>query len=537
MLPPNAPDQAMGLRDVTREDGSSTPYPWWEASLRVQNAVWISSIVLGVIIVGWVVVFFTLGPIPFLSPRAAGTGAYEMLIALGLLFGSLVLALASLDPVGPGMRWVSLGFLVLGLGSLVFGCLGPLFDQGPDSNLAVYSAGFARTVATILIIIGLVPPRPPLVGRRGVMVILSAFGLVSLFMIVIRDRLPALAASSTHIEIGESHVVTGLTWRHTLLGIGTIMLSCIAAWGAVRQVRRHAMSGWILIGFVLLAGSQLHALFWPSLYSNVMSTTTVLRIAFAAVVVGGAILELFALSRERLALLAREQERVRQLEELGAMKRDFTAMVAHELGTPLAAIGNLAELIRIGAVPQPEQHTFMERIGDETRRLQLLVRDFQDSDTIERDNFSVHLQRVPVRQLIEDASRYADVVRGKEQVISEIDADVDVMADPDRIGQVLRNFVNNAIRHTPSGTPIYICAAREDGGIRFSVRDEGPGIPLEEQPHILEKFVRGRETTAKGTGLGLYLSERIVQAHGSGITVESEPGHGSSFSFWLKECP
>lgn len=536
-MPPLAtPDHTASLRDGTREGSTSSPRRWWATYTDTQNAVWIISMALVVVVVAWVIAFFAFGPFPFLAPRAAGTGAYEMIMALGQLFGALVLALSSLDPVRPGMRWVALGLLVLGLGSLVFGCIGPLVGHGPDSNLAVYTAGSARTVATVFITIGLFPNNPPVIRRRGVMAILVVCGLVSLFMVVVRDHLPALAAASSQIEIDEYHILSGLTWRHTLLGIGTIVISGVASWGAVRQVRRQAISGWILIGMVLLAGSQLHALFWPSLYSNVISSTTVLRLLFTSVVVGGSVLELYALSRERSELLARERERVRQLEELGAMKRDFTAMVAHELGTPLAAIGNLAELIRMGVVPPAEQNSFMDKIWDESRRLQLLVRDFQESDTIERDDFSVHLQRMPVRQLLVDAHDYADVVRKRNPVTLQFDADVDVMADRDRIGQVLRNLINNAIRHTPTGTPIRLCASREDGGVQISVIDDGPGIPVEDQSRILEKFGRGRATTSKGTGLGLYLSQRILQAHGSDITIESEPGHGSCFRFRLEEA-
>jgi len=228
---------------------------------------------------------------------------------------------------------------------------------------------------------------------------------------------------------------------------------------------------------------------------------------------------------------------VRQLEDLSAMKRDFTSMVAHELGTPLAAIGNLGHIISMGVLPADEQQKLAGRIVDETRMLQWLVRDVQESNTVERDEFSVDLQRVPVRQLLEEAYNYAETVRRDNPLSLEIaaDADVPVTADPARISQVIRNFINNAVRHTKAGTPISLRADMDGDRIRVSVVDQGPGILDEDRTHILEKFGRGSATSADGTGLGLYLSRRILRAHGSDIMIESEPGHGSSFSFLLEK--
>jgi signal transduction histidine kinase len=113
-----------------------------------------------------------------------------------------------------------------------------------------------------------------------------------------------------------------------------------------------------------------------------------------------------------------------------------------------------------------------------------------------------------------------------------------VWADPDRIGQVLRNLLDNAAKYSPPGAPIEVRA--EAGGsqrIRVAVADRGIGIRPDELPRIFEKFQRGRDlvgTRAAGLGLGLYLSRRIVHAHGAILEVEATPGVGSTFAFELE---
>lgn len=124
--------------------------------------------------------------------------------------------------------------------------------------------------------------------------------------------------------------------------------------------------------------------------------------------------------------------------------------------------------------------------------------------------------------------------------IEDIDAAVlaaAVHADPERIGQVLRNLVGNAGKHTPSGTRIELRARRDGTRVRIEVADTGPGIPQEDLGRIFEKFGRGRDVEGRrvpGVGLGLYLSRRIIQAHGGTITITSCEGEGSVFGFSLE---
>ncbi|HEY6581654.1 MAG TPA: ATP-binding protein [Rubrobacter sp.] len=111
-----------------------------------------------------------------------------------------------------------------------------------------------------------------------------------------------------------------------------------------------------------------------------------------------------------------------------------------------------------------------------------------------------------------------------------------MLADPERIGQVLRNLLSNAAKYSPEGTPIELRVIGKQGRVRLEVADRGPGIHPDDQRRIFEKFGRGRDREGHkipGVGLGLYLSRRIVRGHGSELTVQERPGGGSVFAFEL----
>jgi signal transduction histidine kinase len=478
-------------------------------------------------------------PIRFVIFNPRGKTGFEMFLALGQMFGALVLALSPVAPVRSRMTWFAGGLLVLGVGALGFGYLLPLIDATPDPNVSMYGSLFVRSLATILIAIAMVPSRVPSLGRRGVLIVLVIGGILSTTLYLIGDDLPRLvrvADMDSLVSTTATRVFPGLSGWHLGLGLVPLGASITAIWGAIRYYRVKEVGAWMIVGIVLLAGAQLHSLFWPSMYSSVLTTTSVLRFGLTVIVIAGGVLELRSLSLERAALLADEKERVQQLEELGMLKRDFTSIVAHELATPLAAIGNLAHMITLGVLTPEQQQQTADRIQSEARILQLLVRDIQASADVERDDFTVFPRPVSLGLLIEDAQAYAGTVQAEHPLTVDALDDVEVLADPDRIGQVIRNLLNNAVRHTPAGTPITLRAVHLEEGVRIDVADRGPGIAPADQGRILEKFGRGSGAASEGRGLGLYLSQRILQAHGTRLTIQSEPGHGACFSFILKEC-
>ena len=166
-----------------------------------------------------------------------------------------------------------------------------------------------------------------------------------------------------------------------------------------------------------------------------------------------------------------------------------------------------------------------------------LADDVGTAATAAREDFAVDRAPVPVAALIDHAVASAHAQTNAHPVAIETDLAATVFADPARIGQVLRNLVENAAKHTPHGTPITVRARQADQRVRIEVADQGPGIDPDELEQIFEKFARSRATTvcgAPGAGLGLYLARRIVRAHGSELTVHSSAGAGAVFGFDLE---
>jgi PAS domain S-box-containing protein len=234
------------------------------------------------------------------------------------------------------------------------------------------------------------------------------------------------------------------------------------------------------------------------------------------------------------------RETNRRLRELAVLKADFTAMVAHEIDTPLAVIRGYAELLATGELEPAEQARALDKIQSETEILNTLVGDVRVAASVERENFTVEPQPVPVRALLDTAVQRGAPLLGNHPLVTENAADDEqVWADQNRISQVLRNLISNAVRYSSDSAPIELRAKpdKTPGRVRIEVADRGPGIHPDDVQRVFEKFGRGRDRHGRkvpGTGLGLYLSRRIVQAHGSDLTLSSGPKDGSVFGFELE---
>lgn len=242
--------------------------------------------------------------------------------------------------------------------------------------------------------------------------------------------------------------------------------------------------------------------------------------------------------RERDILLATAQDYANRAGELATLKADFTAMVAHELGTPIAAISALVALLEREGFPAADRQHVLATIRTQAHLLQRMVVDMGDAAAVERDDFVVHPQPTTAATLFADAAASVQALLSEHAFHVEPAPIARVLVDPERIGQVLGNLLGNAAKHTPPGTPVVLRARREDGQVHVVVADKGPGIHPDDLSRVLTKFGRGRDAEGSrtlGAGLGLYLSRRIIQAHGGDLTVESEPGKGTTFSFTLRE--
>jgi signal transduction histidine kinase len=490
-------------------------------------------------IIVWAVMILTGGHTRFavLAPQARS--GVEAASALARLFGALVLFLGPGDRAGQRLRWVAGGLVVMGLGGFVFGYLQPLVSVAPTLNVSLYESLIVRGVAAILLVVGLVPAKPPPFSWWSMLIALAGCGALCGIAVAGAALLPPLAhinsleAAAAH---GEAPLRWVTAWQWALSGL-VLGLLIVALLGAIRSCCAGAMGVWLVVALVLLAGSQLHATFWPSAFSQVLTTADLLRLVFVAVVALGGILELRRIATERAGLLARERERSRRLVELAVLKADFTSMVTHELGTPLAAIHGFLDMLDTGELSRAEEAHARAAIRAETAMVSALVADVQAAATVERDDFAVHPRPVPVSALLADAMAFARTLPGAHPVTATSTTHQWVRADPERIGQVLRNLLGNAAKYSPAGTPIELRAMPHEGRLRIAVADQGPGIHPDDVPRIFEKFGRGRDRwgrTVAGVGLGLYLSRRIVQAHGAELDVDSTPGLGAVFAFDLE---
>jgi len=233
---------------------------------------------------------------------------------------------------------------------------------------------------------------------------------------------------------------------------------------------------------------------------------------------------------------------VTRLLRFDELKNDLVATVAHEFRTPLTSM-RMAVHILLEGIVGPLNDKQLDLVGaarDDCERLQGIVEDLLDLSRIQAGKVEVSLTALPAKTILDAAvAAKGDAARdaGLKLEGDLLEPVLPVLVDPDRINLVFDNLVGNAIRHSPKGSRIVVRARPEKGLVRFEVEDQGPGIPVEYQQRIFEKFFRMPGTKGEGIGLGLYISREIVAAHGGEMGVESEPGKGSRFWFTLRVPP
>ena len=291
---------------------------------------------------------------------------------------------------------------------------------------------------------------------------------------------------------------------------------------------------------------------------------------WAALLAGGvALLFTFFLSRqvskpiEALTAAARrmrggdfsQRVEVNSKDEVGELARTFNAMaeglnrieelrkkmvadVAHELRTPLANIRGYLEAMRDGVVT-PDRAT-IESIYEEALLLARLVDDLQELALVDAGELSLERQPSAPEDIVQKAVAAVRPQVAAKELSIEVDlpsqALPSIQVDAERIGQVVRNLLSNAIAYTPAGGRIEVAARRVNDGIEMSVTDTGVGISPQDLPYIFERFYRADKSRARatgGAGLGLTIAKRLVEAHGGKIEAQSEVGKGTRFSITL----
>jgi two-component system sensor histidine kinase GlrK len=222
------------------------------------------------------------------------------------------------------------------------------------------------------------------------------------------------------------------------------------------------------------------------------------------------------------------------------MTSDFYSLMSHELRTPLTSIREGTNLFLEGRVGQvtEKQRELLVIIAEESSRLIDLVSSLLELSKLESGVLAFNFSATDLSPLIARSIREMTPLAAAKEIGIESDvADIPpVSIDSERILQVLRNLVGNALKFTPPGGMVRIAAGRTEGGITLSVTDTGPGIPPEEAGIIFDRFrqaVSARSPKFPGTGMGLAIVRHIVEAHGGQVWVESKAGHGSTFTFTL----
>jgi signal transduction histidine kinase len=241
---------------------------------------------------------------------------------------------------------------------------------------------------------------------------------------------------------------------------------------------------------------------------------------------------------QRARLYEETRRQARELERANKLQADFSAMIAHDLRSPLVNILGVVEVMMqgvFGAVTE-EQSKWLGRLQANARGLVDLISDFLDLSKLESGYIDLQRQRVALGEIIERSIENFRLIAANRKISlrGTVDSALPpVDADPRRLDQVLNNLISNAIKFTPEGGEVEVAAASAGHDqARLSVRDNGEGIAPEEIGQIFEKYRQGgnvRQAKEKGTGLGLVICKMIVEAHGGRIWAESEPGRGSVF--------
>jgi len=223
------------------------------------------------------------------------------------------------------------------------------------------------------------------------------------------------------------------------------------------------------------------------------------------------------------------------LEQAEQLQRNMVADIAHELRTPLSNLRGYLEAVRDGVI-KPDADT-IRSLDEEAALLSRLVDDLQELSLAEAGELKLVCQAENIGELIKqtvDGLQAQATTKGLSVSVDLPDRLPAVNIDSPRISQVLRNLLENALAHTAEGDAITVTAAQQGNWVEVSVVDTGEGIPAEGLPNIFERFYRvdkSRARTTGGSGLGLTIAKRLVEAHGGTIQAQSERGKGSRFSF------
>ncbi|KON87188.1 histidine kinase [Sporosarcina globispora] len=226
--------------------------------------------------------------------------------------------------------------------------------------------------------------------------------------------------------------------------------------------------------------------------------------------------------------------------KLDKLRNDFIANVSHELRTPISMMQGYSEAIVDDIAGTDEEKKEMASvIYDESLRMGRLVNELLDLARMEAGHIQLTMEEIEVNSYLQRIVRKFQGLAKEKEISMEhdlISKGVRIQFDPDRVEQVMTNLIDNAIRHTPQNGEVKVIERSDDRGLFIEVKDSGSGIPEEDLPFVFERFYKADKARTRGrsgTGLGLAIAKNIIEAHKGYITVQSKPGHGTTFSIFI----
>jgi|AGTN01.2.fsa_nt_gi PAS domain S-box len=232
---------------------------------------------------------------------------------------------------------------------------------------------------------------------------------------------------------------------------------------------------------------------------------------------------------------------VTELKKIERLKQAFFSMVSHDLRAPLTSINiNLANMTsgHLGTMPDGSEKILNSAIAS-TQRLTSLVNDLLELDKLDSGKLSLDLECISVRDVCESSIANLESLASAADVeIKGPSGDAAVLADEMRLVQAITNLLSNALKFSPAGSTVTVAIRRDENQVEIAVSDQGPGIPLDQQSLLFEKYAQGSAVSnvaLKSTGLGLAIVKSIIKAHDGKVGIESESGKGATFWVRLKE--
>jgi signal transduction histidine kinase len=336
--------------------------------------------------------------------------------------------------------------------------------------------------------------------------------------IALRTALSGNEASGTVVRRSSRYAEVAFLLPDGEIGLVSSPLSDTL--GAVSVARQRLLiAGAIVLAVVLVVGYFAAWLF----------TRRIRRLESAADRIASGVFDepIIDDGQDEIGELARTFERMRErLAHLDRARREFIANASHELRTPLFALGGFLELLENEDLDEATRDEFLTTMRDQVKRLSKLATELLDLSRLDAGH--IDLAREPVslaataRLVVDD---FAAVARRSGHFL-RVEADETALAvgDEQRIVQIVRNLVENALMHTPGGTTVRLRTMRLPTGVALSVEDDGPGIPREQREHVFERFYRGDGSQASGSGLGLAIAQELAEAMGGTLELESRMG-------------